>query len=148
MHKHYIYIYIGRVIVLENMLSVWTDNCIHVLCGCDDLQRQNVCTLSTHTHTGGVKYVTQFGLTSSWKVKHPLCTLLASSQDHTITEWGFANEQVMWWGYTLYMVHNTVYVVYSVYSRCVLLYMVLPLLPLMDPFWLDVYIFGRWSTQP
>ena len=70
----------------EIMLSVWTDHCIHGLCGCDDLQPHNVHTQHTHTHTGEVEYVTQFGLTSSWKVKHPPCSLLTSSQDHTISE--------------------------------------------------------------
>ena len=70
--------------VTEIMPSVWTDHCSHGLCGCDDLQPHNVHT--QHTHTGEVKYVTQFELTSSWKVKYPPCTLLASSQDHTIME--------------------------------------------------------------
>ena len=68
----------------EIMLFVWTDHCSHGLCGCDDLQPHNVHTL--YTHTGEGIYVTQFGLTSSWEVKHPPCTLLTSSQDRTISE--------------------------------------------------------------
>ena len=60
----------GLTIAVMACVDVMT--CSHIMC--------------THTHTGEVEYVTQFGFTCSWKVKHPPCTLLASSQDHTISE--------------------------------------------------------------
>ena len=53
-----------------------------------------MCTPCTHTYTGEGIYVTQFGLICSWKVKHSPCTLLASTQDCIISEWGSANEQI------------------------------------------------------